>query len=202
MRSNTKSMLAIFIAALQQSKTEERNSVPDIWKAEAQRKKRNSTCQGRGGWCQQTYLERRLLGSSRKDWPGSELAASPPHPGHQTHSAQRESEPQGKHHPPGWDKGLKSLWSPTHSPLKSQAPLCPSSEMTRCVTPDKMLNYSDPQLPRLQNGKKQNVNMSLTHSKWLINGPCAYAQIGIANLHSKFVSPLQQQLSKGPEFWY
>ena len=73
------------------------------------------TVWGEGGEeCQQTCWGRRLLGSSRRDWPGSELAASPPHPGHQTHSARRESEPQGEHHPLGW-----SLMSRIHSPLKS-----------------------------------------------------------------------------------
>lgn len=71
--------------------------------------------EGRGGECQQTCLGRRLLGSSRRDWPGSELAASPPHPEHQTHSAQRESESRGEHRPPGRDRGLKSLRSPTQS---------------------------------------------------------------------------------------
>lgn len=91
-------MLAIFIAALQQSKTEKRNSVPHEWKAEAHRGTVHCGRWGAGRTggrgCQQTCLGRRLLGSSHRDWPGSELAASPPHPGYQTHSAQKESEPQ------------------------------------------------------------------------------------------------------------
>ena len=145
MRSNTKSMLAIFIAALQQSQREKLNSVPDVQKAEAQRKAEGSTCQGKGGKHQQTCLGRRLPGSSRRDWPGSALAASPPHPGHRTHSAQRESETQGEHHPPGW--GIMTTGGAQQAPLRrARLLLYPSLKVTSCVTLDKLLNHSDPQL--------------------------------------------------------
>lgn len=85
----------------------------------AERQRWKSAHQGTGRKCQPTCLGRRLLGSSRRDWPGSELAASPPHPGRQTHSAQREPEPQVEHRPLGWNRCLKSLRSSIHSPLKS-----------------------------------------------------------------------------------
>lgn len=101
---------------------------------------------GRGGERQQTCLERRLLESSRRDWPASALAASPPHPGHRTHSAQRESETQGEHHAPGWD-GLVTTGGAQQAGLhRARLLLYPSLKTTSCVTLGKLLNHSDPQL--------------------------------------------------------